>query len=115
MSTSESKPSKFLRAKAQEFLGNRKKFQIISDIIKHLDSGSDVSSCLMSLELIFATLLKDEFMFIQIVPLKPIEKSPENECKQWLQDSYEKFFQKVLDCLENNSNKIQLQGKFVLP
>ncbi|XP_044759843.1 nucleolar complex protein 4 homolog B [Coccinella septempunctata] len=110
MSTHELKSAKFLRTKAQEFLGNRKKIQIINEIIKHLDSGTDVPSCLMSLELIFSTLLKEEFMYIEIVPLKPIEKSQENECKMWLKNTYEKFFQRVLDCLENNSNKIQLQG-----
>ncbi|KAK9887763.1 hypothetical protein WA026_000078 [Henosepilachna vigintioctopunctata] len=113
MSNSENKslkPSKHLRLKAQEFLSCRKKNEILSGIIQHLDSGNDIPSCLLSLELIFTTLLKDKYMFIEIIPLKPVEKTEENEYKMWLITVYEECFQKVLDCLESTSNKVQIQG-----
>ncbi|KAL3273237.1 hypothetical protein HHI36_014691 [Cryptolaemus montrouzieri] len=104
------KPSKQLRSKALEFLSNRKKNAILTEIIHHLDTGSDVPSCLLSIEMIFTTLLKDRCMYIEIIPLKPIERTAENEYKIWLLNTYEECFSKVLDCLDSNSNKIQTQG-----
>lgn len=105
------KISKQLRLKAQEFLSSRKNPENLIDIVRHFESGADLSSCLLTLELIFTNLLKDKSMYIEVVPLKPIEKNEVNQFKDWLRRIYESCFNRILNCMENDSHKIQIQGK----
>lgn len=105
------KISKILRQKAQEFLTSRKYSDNLVDIIRHFNTGADLTSCLLSLELIFANLLKNEQMVIEIVPLKPVERTPEYQYREWLRNVYEECFDKVLSCCESGCNKVQLQGR----
>ncbi|XP_018323703.1 nucleolar complex protein 4 homolog A [Agrilus planipennis] len=104
------KMSKLLRSKAQEFLSSRKSSHILEEIVRHFNSGSDVNSCLLALELIFTTLLKDRHMRIEITPFKPVQHTPENQYKEWLQNTYEECFSKILCCADHPSNKVQIQS-----
>ncbi|KAG5895422.1 hypothetical protein JTB14_037581 [Gonioctena quinquepunctata] len=104
------KISKQLRMKAQEFLSSRKNSEIFMEILGHLHSGEDQTSCLLTLEMIFTNLLKEKQIFIEVVPLKPVEKSAENQYKEWLRNVYEECYIKILQCLENNNSKIQAQA-----
>ncbi|KAF5284356.1 hypothetical protein FQR65_LT13573 [Abscondita terminalis] len=104
------KISKILRTKAQEFLSSHKYADNLVDIIKHFESGADLSACLLSLELIFTNLLKDRHMFVQIIPLKPLEVTPELQYKEWVRNIYGECFNKILNCCENAPAKIQLQA-----
>lgn len=108
------KISKALRTKAQEFLSSRKYADNLIDIIKHFESGLDMSPCLLTLEFIFTHLLKQKLMYIEIIPLKLVENNVENQYKEWLKNLYEEVFMKILDCMENSHNKIQLQGNLLL-
>lgn len=105
------KISKLLRSKAQEFLSSRKYSDNLVDIIKHFESGLDVSPCLLTLEFIFTHLLKQKLMYVEVVPLRPVEKSVENQYKEWLKSLYEEVFLRILDCIENAHSKIQIQGR----
>ena len=105
------KISKQLRLKAQEFLSSRKNTENLLDIVRHFESGADLSSCLLTLELIFTNLLKDRSMYIEVVPLKPVEKTEINQYKEWLRNVYEGCFARISECLESDSHKIQIQGK----
>lgn len=114
MSQAEKVPkiSKVLRGKAQEFLASpANNADHLIEIVRHFESGADLPSCLLTLELIFTNLLKDRAMFVPVVPLKPTEQSDENLYKQWLRTIYEGCFTKVVDSLSSDSHKIQLQGK----
>ncbi|KAJ8942021.1 hypothetical protein NQ318_002775 [Aromia moschata] len=104
------KISKQLRLKAQEFLSSKKNSKCLEEIVGHYDCGMDLPSCLLALELIFTTLLKERDMLVEVVPLKPMEKTPENLHKQWMKNAYEECYTKVLRSLENGSQKIQIQG-----
>lgn len=105
------KTSKLLRLKAQEFLSSPKYSNNLVDIVKRLDSGIDHIPCLLSLELIFTTLLKEGQMLVEIVPLNPAERTPEYQYKEWLRKIYEECFVKALSFCEGGSTKIQIQGK----
>lgn len=104
------KISKQLRMKAQEFLSSKKNSECLAQIVNHFECGADQLSCLLALELIFTTLLKEREMYIEVVPLKPAEKTPENQYKEWLKSAYEECYTKILQSLENASHKIQIQG-----
>lgn len=104
------KMSKLLRLKAQEFLSSKRFSDNLVDIMKHFSAGADLTSCLLSLELIFTNLLKERQMLIEVVPLKPIERSPEIQYREWLRSIYEECFSRVLNCCENSCAKIQTQG-----
>ncbi|KAB0793602.1 hypothetical protein PPYR_13222 [Photinus pyralis] len=104
------KISKVLRLKAQEFLSSYKYADNLVDIIRHFETGADLLACLLSLELIFTNLLKERQMFVQIVPLKPPEVTPELQYKEWLRHIYEECFNKILNCCESSPTKIQIQG-----
>lgn len=114
MSTQEkpAKVSKLLRVKAQEFLSSRRHSDNLVDIVKHFSSGADLTSCMLALELVFTHLLKEKEMVIEIVPLKPLERTPEMEYKEWLRNIYEECFTKILNCCEHGCGKIQVQGEF---
>lgn len=107
------KVAKLLRTKAQEFLSSRKYSDNLVDIIKHFESGMDMSPCLLTLEYVFTHLLKHRQMYIEVIPLKPIEKSAENHYKEWLKHMYEEVFIKILDSFECGSTKLQIQGNLV--
>lgn len=66
---------------------------------------------MLALELIFTNLLKEKQMVIEIVPLKPIERTPEVEYKQWLRNIYEECFNRILNCCEHGCARIQMQGE----
>lgn len=100
---------KLLRLKGQEFLTKGDSNSLV-EIVQHFESGSDPISCLLTIEMIFTHLLKDRRMLIEIVPLKPVEKSPENEYKEQLRNIYEQCFNNILNCMERDSHKIQFQG-----
>lgn len=102
--------SKVLRQKAQEFLTSRKHCDNLVDIIKHFNTGADLTSCMLSLELIFTNLLENGEMVIDIVPLKPVERTPETQYREWLRNAYEECFNRVLKCCENACGKVQAQG-----
>nr|CAH7765412.1 unnamed protein product [Callosobruchus chinensis] len=104
------KISKQLRQKAQEFLSCKRNRRNLEDILHHFECGADQHSCLLTLETVFTALLKEKDMYIEVVPLKPIEKTPENLHKQWLREVYEETYKRILLCLENPSPKIQAQA-----
>lgn len=104
------KVSKVLRVKAQEFLSSRKYADNLVDIIRHFESGADLTACLLTLELIFTNLLKEKHMFVEIVPLKPLESTPEAQYKEWLRNIYGECFSKIVSCCETAPLKIQVQG-----
>ncbi|XP_022916760.1 nucleolar complex protein 4 homolog B [Onthophagus taurus] len=104
------KMSKVLRHKALEFLMSRKNSENLMEILKHFESGSDMHACVLSLELIFVNLLRQNALYIEIVPLKTVESNDENNYKQWLRANYENTWIKLLGCLENPSDKLQLQA-----
>ncbi|RZC36232.1 CBF domain containing protein [Asbolus verrucosus] len=104
------KISKQLRLKAQEFLSARKNPENLLDIVRHFESGADLSSCLLTLDLIFSNLLKDRSMYVEVIPLKPVEKNEVNQYKEWLRNIYESCFNRILETFENDSHKIQIQG-----
>ncbi|KAJ8969965.1 hypothetical protein NQ317_008528 [Molorchus minor] len=91
-------------------LSSRKNTQCLEEIVRHFEGGMDIPSCLLALELIFTTLLKDREMLIEVVPLKPVEKTSENQYKEWLKNVYEECYTKMLQSIENGSHKIQVQG-----
>ncbi|CAH1104389.1 unnamed protein product [Psylliodes chrysocephalus] len=104
------KISKQLRLQGQGFLLSRNNSEMLMGIIQHFDCGADLHSCLLTLEMIFSTLLKDRNMYIEVIPLKPIEQTPENQYKDWLRNVYEECFTKIVHTMENASPKIQTQG-----
>ncbi|XP_056641773.1 nucleolar complex protein 4 homolog A isoform X2 [Diorhabda sublineata] len=104
------KISKQLRLRVQEFLMCRNEPDKLQEIVHYFDNGADQLSCLLSLELIFTNMLKDRDMFIEIIPLKPVENTPENQYKQWLKFMYGEIYAKILSTMENGSHKLQTQG-----
>lgn len=108
------KIAKVFRTKAQEFLSSPKYADNLVDIVRHFESGADLSACLLTLELIFTNVLKERHMFIEIVPLKPAERTHELQYKQWLRNIYAECFDKILNCSEAGSTKIQTQGECTL-
>lgn len=108
------KISKVLRAKAQEFLSSRRHSDNLVDIVKHFGSGADSTSCMLALELIFTNLLKEKQMVIEIVPLKPVERTPETQYREWLRNIYEECFNRIIHCCEHGCAKIQMQGESAL-
>lgn len=104
------KISKQLRLRAQEYLQNTKNTDNLMEIIRDFEYGADQHSYLLALEMIFTNLLKDRAMFIEIQPLKPVENTPENLHKEWLQNMYVETFGKILQCFKNSSLKIRSQG-----
>lgn len=104
------KISKHLRLKAQDFLNSRKCANNLVEIVKHLDSGLDTSACLLTLDMIFNSVLKSRDMYLEIVPLKGAENTVDNMYKKWLLNIYEEVLEKVLYCIQNSSNKVQIQA-----
>ncbi|XP_050293525.1 nucleolar complex protein 4 homolog B [Anthonomus grandis grandis] len=105
------KISKFLRLKAYEFLNSAPQSpEILLQIVNHFESGSDTPSCLLALEMIFTSLLRDRKMYFEIIPLKIIERTPENEQKKWLQDAYEDCFMKIVNLMDNENQKVAIQS-----
>lgn len=111
MSEKPQKISKLLRAKAQDFLATRQDNpQMLVEIVRHFESGADLSSCLLTIDLVFSNLLRNRDMYIEVVPLKPVEKTKENLYKEWLRGTYESCFARILETFENEAHKVQVQG-----
>ncbi|XP_017784948.1 PREDICTED: nucleolar complex protein 4 homolog B [Nicrophorus vespilloides] len=104
------KISKVLRQKAQEMLGSRKYANNLLDIMRHFDTGADTCPCILTLEMIFTSLLKSSEMFIEIVPLKPMERTAEIQYREWLKQIYEEAWNKMVHCLDHASPKVATQA-----
>ncbi|CAH1977701.1 unnamed protein product [Acanthoscelides obtectus] len=104
------KISKQLRQRANEFLSCKKNRRCLEDILHHFGSGADQHSCLLALESVFTSLIKEKDMYIEVVALKPLERTPENLHKRWLRQLYDDTYNKILHCFENPSPKIQAQA-----
>lgn len=104
------KMSKLLRQKAQEFLSFPENSDSLLQIIKHFQSGADTASCLLALELIFSSLLRDRKICFEIEPLKTIERTPENNHRQWLVDMFEECFGKIVNCMDHDNSKLSMLG-----
>lgn len=107
-----SKAAKLLRIKAQEFHQSRRNSHALAEIMSHFESGSDTSVCLQVLEGIFFTLLRESQMYTEIVPLKVPPRTIEVEYSEWLRTIYDKFWDKILACIERMTllPKLQLQA-----
>ncbi|CAG9773805.1 unnamed protein product [Ceutorhynchus assimilis] len=106
-----SKISKILRSKAQEFLLNvREKANILEQILQHFYSGADTGPCLLALDMIFSNLFKDRKMYLEIVPLKAVEKTPENESRKWLMGNFENCYLRIVQCMEHDNPKVTIQA-----
>lgn len=105
-----SKLSKQLRLKAQDYLANPRNLEVLTNIIKQFENGTEQVTYLLTFEMIFTSLLKDRQMFIEIVPLKPVERTPENGFKELLKNIYEDCYMQIVSCLDSQSHKIQIQG-----
>ncbi|CAH0563564.1 unnamed protein product [Brassicogethes aeneus] len=103
------KISKLLRIKAQEFLSNLNRPQCLEEIVQHFHSGSDTLACLLTLEMVFCNVLKDKVMHLEYVPFKSIDNT-NFHYKEWLRNVYENCFTKIVECIGQESQKIQLQG-----
>ncbi|ENN70524.1 hypothetical protein YQE_12700, partial [Dendroctonus ponderosae] len=49
-------------------------------------------------------------MHFEIVPLKAVERSVENDKRKWLMDTYEECYIKILDCMDHDNSKVGLQA-----
>ncbi|XP_066139721.1 nucleolar complex protein 4 homolog B [Euwallacea fornicatus] len=104
------KISKFLRQKAQEFLSYPENPAGLMQIVKHFESGADTASCLLALDLVFSSLIRDRKIGFEVAPLKTIEKNAENDKRKWLIDRYEECYGKVVDCMEHDNPKVSMQA-----
>lgn len=104
------KMSKLLRQKAQEFLSFPENTDSLLQIVKHFESGADTASCLLALELIFSSLLRDRKICFEIEPLKTIERTPENNQRKWLVQMFEECFGKIVNCMEHENSKLSMLG-----
>lgn len=106
------KVARLLRAKAQEFLSSRKHSDNLVDIVRHFATGADQTPCVLALEMIFVGVLKERGMVIEVVPLKPVERSAEVQYREWLRGVYEEVFGRIAGCCEAGCTKTQMQGGF---
>ncbi|KAI5631918.1 CBF/Mak21 family domain-containing protein [Phthorimaea operculella] len=100
-----------LRNKANEFLNSRKHANNLADILQMFETETDnYSPLLLTIEVIFTELLKRGELFEDIVPLKPIDHSPEGEYRRWLKECYETALTRTLACLKRGRNSSRLQA-----
>ncbi|KAJ2946722.1 hypothetical protein O0L34_g12778 [Tuta absoluta] len=100
-----------LRNKANEFLNSRKHANNLADILQMFETETDnYSPLLLTLEVIFTELLKRGELFEDIVPLKPIDHSPEGEYRRWLKECYETTLTRTLECLKRGRSSSRLQA-----
>lgn len=109
-----SKNSRLIRQKTQEFLSTRKNTECLTEICKHFSQGQDLVACIQSLDTIFTTLLQNRDMFVEIVPLKGYEDNPDNKLRDWLKNTFEECFNKIVEQMDSSSDKIQTQGEQII-
>ncbi|XP_055389054.1 nucleolar complex protein 4 homolog A [Condylostylus longicornis] len=92
--------SKQLKLKANDFLNSRKHANNLVDLIQFFEESlrkeQNVSSCVLTLEVVFTELIKRRECYIEIKPLKPKDTSAETKYKEWLLERYEDFFRLLL-------------------
>ncbi|KPJ14324.1 Nucleolar complex protein 4-like A [Papilio machaon] len=100
-----------LRNKATEFLNSRKHANNVADILQMFDAESDnYTSLLLTIEVIFTELLKRGDLVQEIIPLKPIDHSPEAEYTRWLRECYEAALARCLECVRRGRLSSRLQA-----
>lgn len=106
--------AKELKLKANDFLNSRRNANNLLDIIGHLEEclsqKQPVTSCILTLEVIFTELLKRREMCIAITPLKPKDQSPETKYKEWLQERYEEAIKLILECIRSEKTNDSSQA-----
>ncbi|XP_053601930.1 nucleolar complex protein 4 homolog B [Plodia interpunctella] len=100
-----------LRNKATEFLNSRKHANNLADILQMFEAETDnYTSLLLTVEVIFTELLKRGDLIEEIIPLKPIDHSPEAEYTRWLQECYETALARTLECIKRGRTSSRLQA-----
>ncbi|XP_068628510.1 nucleolar complex protein 4 homolog B [Battus philenor] len=100
-----------LRNKANEFLNSRKYANNVAHILEMFDAESDnYTPLLLTIEVIFTELLKRGDLVQEIVPLKPIDHSPEAEYTRWLHECYEAALARCLQCIRRGRTSSRLQA-----
>ncbi|CAH2068179.1 unnamed protein product, partial [Iphiclides podalirius] len=100
-----------LRNKANEFLNSRKHANNLADILQMFDAETDnYTPLLLTIEVIFTELLKRGDLVQEIIPLKPIEHSPESEYTRWLHECYEAALARCLECIRRGRTSSRLQA-----
>lgn len=113
MSADQSQSSKIvakqLKSKANDFLNSRKNANNLVDIINYFEEciakKQPITSCILTLEVIFAELLKRREMFIEIKPLKPKDDSPESQYREWLTERYNESLRLILSCYQSERHQ----------
>ncbi|XP_072935350.1 nucleolar complex protein 4 homolog B [Epargyreus clarus] len=100
-----------LRSKANEFLNSRKHANNLADILQMFEAETDnYTPLLLTIEVIFTELLKRGDMIQEIIPLKPLDTSPEAEYARWLRECYETALLRALECFKRGRNQSRLQA-----
>ncbi|XP_045456524.1 nucleolar complex protein 4 homolog B [Melitaea cinxia] len=100
-----------LRNKANEFLNSRKHANNLADILQMFEAETEnYTPLLLTIEVIFTELLKRGDLIQHIVPLKPIDHSPEAEYTRWLCDCYEAAINCALECMRRGRTSSRLQA-----
>ncbi|CAG9783335.1 unnamed protein product [Diatraea saccharalis] len=100
-----------LRNKANEFLNSRKHANNLADILQMFEASTDnYTPLLLTIEVIFTELLRRGDLIEEIVPLKPIEQSPEAEYTRWLRECYETALNQALECIKRGRMNSRLQA-----
>ncbi|XP_060809676.1 nucleolar complex protein 4 homolog B [Amyelois transitella] len=100
-----------LRNKATEFLNSRKHANNLADILQMFEAETDnYTPLLLTVEVIFTELLKRGDLIEEIVPLKPMDHSPEAEYTRWLQECYETALARTLECIKRGRTSSRLQA-----
>ncbi|XP_041973851.1 nucleolar complex protein 4 homolog B [Aricia agestis] len=100
-----------LRNKANEFLSSRKHANNLADILQLFETETDnYTPVLLTVELLFTELLKRGDLVQEIIPLKPVDHSPEAEYKRWLNECYEAALTRTLECICRGKTNSRLQA-----
>ncbi|XP_050357436.1 nucleolar complex protein 4 homolog B [Nymphalis io] len=100
-----------LRNKANEFLNSRKHANNLADILQMFEAETEnYTPLLLTIEVIFTELLKRGDLIQHIVPLKPIDHSPEAEYTRWLCECYEAAISRALECMRRGRTSSRLQA-----
>ncbi|KAG5672676.1 hypothetical protein PVAND_002787 [Polypedilum vanderplanki] len=96
------------KSKATEFLSNKRNTEALCSVIDSfkngIEKGAPLSSLILTIETIFVDLLKTRDMTVIILPMQPLENSPENNYKQWLRERYTETFDLIVECLESEKH-----------
>ncbi|XP_049887956.1 nucleolar complex protein 4 homolog B [Pectinophora gossypiella] len=100
-----------LRNKANEFLNSRKHANNLADILQMFEAETDnYTPLLLTIEVIFTELLKRGDLIEEIIPLKPLDHSPEAEYTRWLKQCYETTLIRLLECIRRGRTSSRLQA-----